>query len=160
MIHNGIEYAEMQLIAEVYDVLKTNLGFDNETIAAHFEQWNTTELESYLLEISGNILTQKEGDTYLIDVILDKAKQKGTGGWSTTAALEIGASLDTISQSVMARIVSGYKKERVVGEKLFMLSRKQNVSLSIDTIKQAYKTARIINHCIGIEALRKASSEF
>jgi len=160
MIHNGIEYAEMQLIAEVYDILKSNLGLDNEAIATLFKQWNIGELESYLLEISGKILSHKEGDTYLIDLILDKAKQKGTGGWSTTAALEIGASLDTISQSVMARIVSGYKKERAVGEKLYALSRKQHPQLSIDTIKQAYKTARIINHCIGIEALRKASTEY
>jgi 6-phosphogluconate dehydrogenase len=175
MMHNGIEYAEMQLIAEVYDVLKTNLGLKNEAIASHFTTWNTGALESYLLEISGKIMRHKEGDTYLIDVILDKAKQKGTGGWSTTAALEIGASLDTISQSVMARIVSGYKKERIVGEKLYSLSRngasenheqreneavKCNKPLSIETIKKAYNTARIINHCIGIEALRKASSEY
>ena len=175
MIHNGIEYAEMQLIAEVYDVLKTMLGYTNDAIALLFKEWNTTDLESYLLEISGNIMCHKEEDTYLIDVILDKAKQKGTGGWSTAAALEIGASLDTISQAVMARIVSGYKKERIKGERLYSLSRKRTceshdqpenealkreLNLSIETIKQAYTAARIINHCIGIEALRKASLEY
>jgi 6-phosphogluconate dehydrogenase len=160
MIHNGIEYAEMQLIAEVYDVLKTNLSLDNETISSHFKQWNQEELESYLLEITSNILLKKDGDAYLLDTILDKAKQKGTGGWSTTAALEIGASLDTISQSVMARIVSGYKNERVAAEGLYSLSRKQDVNISIATIRNAYKTARIINHCIGMEALRKASQEY
>lgn len=160
MIHNGIEYAEMQLIAEVYDVLKTNLSLDNETISSYFKQWNQEELESYLLEITSNILLKTEGDAYLLDTILDKAKQKGTGGWSTTAALEIGASLDTISQSVMARIVSGYKNERVAAEGLYSLSRKQDVNISIATIRNAYKSARIINHCIGMEALRKASQEY
>lgn len=160
MIHNGIEYAEMQLIAEVYDVLKTNLSLDNATIAGHFKQWNEGALGSYLLEISSTILTKKEGNSYLIDVILDKAKQKGTGGWSTTAALEIGASLDTIAQSVMARIVSGYKEERVVGEELYALLRKRDENISLQTIEQAYKTARIINHGIGIESLRKASTEY
>lgn len=160
MIHNGIEYAEMQLIAEVYDVLKTNVSLDNEGIASIFKEWNDSDLESYLLEISGNILTHKEDGQYLIDLILDKAKQKGTGGWSTTAALEIGASLDTISQAVMARIVSGYKKERVEASTRFTLSRKANTTLSLATVREAYKTARIINHCIGIEALRKASQEY
>lgn len=160
MIHNGIEYAEMQLIAEVYDVLKTNKTLDNDAIASLFIEWNSGDLESYLLEISGNILTYKEGKQYLIDVILDKAKQKGTGGWSTTAALEIGASLDTISQAVMARILSGYKQERMEGEKLYALLRKRYSNISYDSIKYAYKTARIINHCIGIEALRKASQEY
>lgn len=160
MIHNGIEYAEMQLIAEVYDVLKTNLQLDNSTISNYFKDWNQGALESYLLEISGHILTKKEGDVFLIDVILDKAKQKGTGGWSTTAALEIGTSLDTISQAVMTRIVSGYKEDRVKGEEMYKLSRKQTTLLSIETIKKAYKVARIINHCIGMEALRKASQEY
>ena len=160
MIHNGIEYAEMQLIAEVYDILKTNLTIDNEGIAAIFKEWNSGELESYLLEISANILTHKEGNTYLLDLILDKALQKGTGGWSTTAALEMGASLDTISQAVMARIVSGYKKEREEASKIFAISRKAKTSVALDTVKEAYKTARIINHCIGIEALRKASQEY
>lgn len=160
MIHNGIEYAEMQLIAEVYDVLKTNKSLDNEDISNLFKEWNSGELESYLLEISSHILSHKEGNHYLIDRILDKAKQKGTGGWSTTAALEIGAPLDTISQSVMARIISGYKEERVKGEALYMLSPKPTPELSIQTIKKAYQTARMINHCIGVEALRKASGEY
>ncbi len=160
MIHNGIEYAEMQLIAEVYDVLKMNLQLDNTTISNYFREWNQGELESYLLEISGHIIAKKEGDLFLIDVILDKAKQKGTGGWSTTAALEVGASLDTISQAVMARIVSGYKTERTRAERMYTLSRKRTTNLSIETIRKAYKIARIINHCIGVEALRKASHEY
>lgn len=160
MIHNGIEYAEMQLIAEAYDILKTNLSLDNETISSHFKKWNLGELESYLLEISSNILLKKEKEVYLIDTILDKAKQKGTGGWSTTAALELGASLDTISQAVMARIVSGYKDERVAADGLYALRQKEYPTISISKIRNAYKTARVINHCIGIEALRKASVEY
>ena len=160
MIHNGIEYAEMQLIAEIYDVMKTNLLLDNESIANIFKEWCKGDLDSYLLEISGNILTKKEDGTYILDNILDKAKQKGTGGWSTTAALQIGASLDTIAQSVMARIISGYKEERLAADKLYSLSRKHITDLSLESIKQAYRTARIINHGIGIEALRKASQEY
>lgn len=167
MIHNGIEYAEMQLIAEVYDVMKTSLSMDNESIATTFKEWCQGDLDSYLLEISGKILSKKEKGDYVIDTILDKAKQKGTGGWSTTAALEIGAPLDTIAQSVMARIISGYKEERTIAQNLYTfstwskeVSRKQTNSIPLDTIMIAYKTARIINHGIGIEALRRASQEY
>src|SRR5690606_28697367 len=112
MLHNGIEYGEMQLIAESYHYLRF---FDQKTaeeIAEIFEAWNKI-MKSYLLEISIDILRKKETSGPLIDKILDAAKQKGTGGWSTNAALELGVAFDTITASVMARNISAKKEERI-----------------------------------------------
>lgn len=160
MIHNGIEYAEMQLITEVYDIMRSHGGFSLEEIAAIFDTWNAGNENSYLLEITSTILRKEEDGQPLIDSILDKAKQKGTGSWSTTAALQIGASFDTIAQAVLARIISSEKEQRLQGERVYAVTKKQLTNLHIDTIRKAYQTARIINHAIGFETLRKASSHY
>jgi len=110
MIHNGIEYAEMQLLAELYALLsKTH---SNEEIAALFSEWNTRSEASYLLEITIAILRKKEGDLYLIDQILDKAKSKGTGSWSSKTALDLGIPTTMISSAVFARYISSFKEKR------------------------------------------------
>ncbi|KKW40438.1 MAG: 6-phosphogluconate dehydrogenase, decarboxylating [Candidatus Peribacteria bacterium GW2011_GWC2_54_8] len=113
MVHNGIEYALMQLIAECYDLLKNLGGFDNEGLSEIFVAWNESdELHSYLAEITGKIFTKKEKDNYVIDLIADAAGQKGTGKWTTQAALEYGVAVPTINAAVDARILSGSLAER------------------------------------------------
>lgn len=161
MIHNGIEYAEMQLITEVYDLMRFHLGMEVPAIVAQFDAWNAGPLQSYLLEISAKILRTKEGDQYLIDLILDRAGQKGTGGWSTTAALSIGQPFDTIASAVMARNLSAQKTTRMAANKAYSFSKDGNdFTLEIEDLKKAYKAARIINHAIGLETIKVASSTY
>lgn len=160
MIHNGIEYAEMQLIAEVYAILRYHGKVSVKEIANTFDLWNEGETNSYLLEISATILRKTEDGQPLMDVILDKAQQKGTGSWSTTAALQIGAPFDTIAQAVMARIISSQKEQRVKGQQLYKIEREEIKNLDFTTLQHAYQTARMINHAIGFETLRKASAYY
>ncbi len=115
MVHNGIEYGVMQLIAESYDLLKNVAGLHNEKLAETFEHWNETEdLNSYLMEITAKIFTTKddEGTGFLVDKIVDRAGQKGTGKWTTEAAMELGVAIPTINAAVDARILSGDAKKR------------------------------------------------
>ncbi|MGY5849933.1 NADP-dependent phosphogluconate dehydrogenase [Salegentibacter sp. F14] len=160
MIHNGIEYAEMQFIAELYHFMKFSLQLDQERIADIFDNWNK-DMRSYLLEISIGILRQKENDEFLLDKILDAAKQKGTGGWSTEAALDLGVSLDTITASVMARIISSKKDQRVVASSVYKTAPDNEEFEKIETnLYQAFKAEQIINHAIGFEMLKTASEEY
>ncbi len=161
MVHNGIEYGEMQLIAEVYHFLRFHTQSTPEEIAALFEEWNA-EMQSYLLEISIDILRTKEVEEFLIDKILDAAKQKGTGGWSTNAALELGVPLDTITAAVMARNISGRKEERMAAEKQYKSSTSKNGILKEFSKEffQAYKAASIINHAIGFDLIKEAGKEY
>ncbi len=163
MIHNGIEYADMQLIAEVYHMLRYHTDAGHLEIAELFEGWRSVGADSYLLEISVDILRKKEGDGFLIDEILDAAGQKGTGGWSTIAALELGMPLDSISTAVMARNLSGNKKERMEAHNAYGTSyKKLDLSLTEmgERLMNAYQAARIINHAIGFDVIRKASEDF
>lgn len=162
MLHNGIEYGEMQLIAEFYHFYRFFLNYSPIEIAAVFEEWNR-EMKSYLLEISAEILRKKENDEFLIDKILDAAKQKGTGGWSTNAALELGVSFDTITSAVLARIISGKKEERLRAMELYKSgsSEEQNKpQLNSTELFTAYKSASIINHAIGFDLLFEASEVY
>lgn len=161
MIHNGIEYGEMQLITEVYDIMRFHLGMDVVDIADKFEVWNSGSLRSYLLEISAKILRKKEGDQYLIDLILDKAQQKGTGSWSTTAALSIGQPFDTIASAVMARNLSTLKMTRIAAEVIYNIPKtEKKLGLSLEDLKKAYTSGRIINHAIGFETIKAASKKY
>src|SRR3954471_18162780 len=114
MVHNGIEYGDMQLIAEAYDLLRRVGGLSNAELAATFDEWNQGELQSYLIEITGRIFKQKDPDTGkdLIDVIVDAASQKGTGKWAVEDAAEIGAPVPTIAASVDARLLSSDRAGR------------------------------------------------
>lgn len=118
MVHNGIEYADMQLITEAYQFLRERLSLDVNEIAAIFEEWNRGELESYLMEITSAILTHVDEETNLpmVDVILDKSAQKGTGKWTSQNALDIGVSLSIITESVFMRFLSTIKEERMIAE--------------------------------------------
>ncbi len=158
MVHNGIEYVEMQLLAELYSILKRN--YSNQEISSIFTQWNKGELEGYLLEISSNILLRKNEEGFLIDQILDAAGSKGTGSWSTIAALEMGAITTMMSSSVFARYTSSKKGQRAsLSEKVDKVDQAEQ-SLEIDRLKSAYRAARILNHHQGFELMRVAASEY
>ena len=114
MVHNGIEYGDMQLISESYFLMKHLLGMNNEEIASTFSEWNKGPLDSYLIEITSDILTSKDdmSDGYTIDAIMDTAGQKGTGKWTAIAALDLGMPLTLIGEAVFARCLSSQKEER------------------------------------------------
>ena len=161
MVHNGIEYGEMQLIAETYQLLRFHTGSSPEEISDLFEDWNAT-MQSYLLEISIDILRKDENGQPLLDKILDAAKQKGTGGWSTNAALDLGVPLDTISAAVMARNISGMKTQRTAAAKIYDITSSEKADLKElqNSIFEAYKATAIINHAIGFDLLLAASKEY
>ncbi|WP_378174996.1 decarboxylating NADP(+)-dependent phosphogluconate dehydrogenase [Aquimarina sp. SS2-1] len=163
MVHNGIEYAEMQLLAETYHSLRFYAKKSPDQIANILHNWKSNGLDSYLLEITIDILRKKEGEDFLVDKILDKAGQKGTGGWSTVASLELGMPLSTISESVMARNLSGMKSKRVIASEMYQLAGSQiseDDPTFIENLKKAFYAARIINHHIGFELLKEASDEY
>ena len=115
MVHNGIEYSDMQIIAETYDILKRGLGLDAPRLHDVFRKWNECELESYLIEITADIFTRTDAETgqAIVDLILDEAQQKGTGKWASQNALDLGAPTPTINAAVESRIVSAYYEERI-----------------------------------------------
>ena len=121
MVHNGIEYADMQLIADVYTIMRHVLGMEAEEMADVWDEWNKGELSSYLVEITANILRKTDAETGkpMVDVILDVAKQKGTGRWTSMSALELGVATPTITEAVFARNMSTYKEERKELEKVY-----------------------------------------
>lgn len=159
MIHNGIEYAEMQIIAEVYDILKTT-GLENQQIAKVFERWLAAPgYSSYLLEISAKILTTQDEQGYILDRILDKASNKGTGAWTSIAGIQLGIPSNIISSALYARYLSSAKVQR---EKVSALYGKTKPVLSIDLIdlREAYHAARILNHIQGFTYLQTAAKKY
>lgn len=159
MVHNGIEYAEMQLIAEVYSILRWNLKLSLPEISEIFSRWNQGKSSSYLLEISSKILIQYEGDAALIDLILDKAGNKGTGSWTTIAACELGIPIPTLTAALYARYLSSFKSKRTEAAKIYP-SAKQTIAIELDHLEKAYHTARIINHHQGFELIQEASKVY
>ena len=115
MVHNGIEYGDMQLIAEAYDILRQVLGLDASELAEVFDEWNEGELDSFLIDITSRIFRRmdEESGGALVDIVLDKAKQKGTGKWTSQNAMDVGAPIPTINSAVTGRIISALKEERV-----------------------------------------------
>lgn len=159
MLHNGIEYGEMQLIAEFYHYLRFFANKSPEAIAGIFEGWNRS-MKSYLLEVSIAVLHRNENGAALIDKILDAARQKGTGGWSTNAALELGVPFDTITAAVMARNISARKEDRVAAEELYGKLQNTVVDSSSEDLFQAYRLGSIINHAVGFDLLLQASKSY
>jgi 6-phosphogluconate dehydrogenase len=160
MVHNSIEYAEMQAIADVYFILKQYLKLSPENIVEIFRSWEQDGCESYLLTITQKILQKKEGDDFLLDLILDQAEQKGTGNWSATTAIDLGIPYGPLMEAVMARSVSARKKERNELAGLYAgqsFLNEETEKISVDQIKHAYKATRIINHHIGFDTLQNAS---
>ena len=158
MVHNGIEYAEMQLLAEVYAIMK--ISMDNEKMAQILSDWKTTDLSSYLLEITIDILQKKEGNQYVLDTILDAAGNKGTGSWSSKAAFDLGSVNTMMSSAVFARYLSAFKQKR---ESLSFKIKNDSEAIeepNIKALENAYRFARVINHYQGFELIRLASTEY
>lgn len=157
MVHNGIEYVEMQLLAEIYFILKKSNKNPDE-IASLFESWKTTS-NSYLLEITIDILRKKEGNDWLIDKILDVSGSKGTGNWTTITTTKLGVPSTMIPTALFARYISSLKEERVRMNKIYK-SKTNNASVDTNDLLSAYHLSRIINHHQGFNLLYQASKSY
>ncbi|GGD64231.1 NADP-dependent phosphogluconate dehydrogenase [Lacimicrobium alkaliphilum] len=166
MVHNGIEYADMQLICEAYQVMRQGLAMSPKDIAATFRQWNQGVLNSYLIEISAEVLEKQDRETGkpLVDMIMDKAGQKGTGLWTAVSALQVGSPAQTIAQAVFARSISSLKKERVHAAS--MLKGPEPVELSsaekqqaVDNLQDALYCSKICAYAQGFQLMDMASKE-
>lgn len=160
MVHNGIEYAEMQLLAEVYQILRFSGQKAPEEIADILEQWLEDELSSYLLEITVDILRKKEKEKYLIDIIVDQAGNKGTGGWTTAIATELGEPATMITAALFGRYLSEIKKERENAENIFGITEIETKVIDVEAVKNAYQLARLINHHQGVKLISTASQQY
>lgn len=165
MVHNGIEYAEMQLIAEAYDLLHRGAGLNNEQLHRVFTEWNNGELESFLIEIAADIFTRIDPETgkAIVDLIVDEAQQKGTGKWTSQNALDIGASIPTINTAVDARLLSALKEQR---EEASHLLKGPDPKIKLDPrqltawLKDALYAARICAYAQGFALMQMASAEY
>ncbi len=166
MVHNGIEYGDMQLIAEAYDLLKSTLGLNHEQLHEIFAEWNTTdELNSFLIEITADIFKYIDPDTQepLVELILDAAGQKGTGRWTVQSALELGVPIPTMIAAVNARITSSYKAERVAASQEISGPTGKyegDAKAFISKIRDALYCSKICSYAQGMALLSKASQEY
>lgn len=164
MVHNGIEYGDMQLICEAYSLMKDLLGLSNEEMHSIFTEWNKTELDSYLIEITKDILGHKEEDgTYTLDKILDTAGQKGTGKWTGIAALDEGVPLTLIGEAVFSRCLSAMKEERVEAAEHFTKAEPKftgNKESFIEDIRKALFASKIISYAQGYTLMKTAASTY
>src|SRR5688572_5623057 len=159
-VHNGMEYAEMQLLAEVYSILRWAVGLTPGHIAEVLAAWRTSEAASYLLDITVNILREKENGDWFIDRILDSAGTKGTGGWAVQAAAAMGIPAMMITAALHARYLSGQRHIRVHLDDITRVQSKKNASLSTTDIFNAYQLARIINYHEGYSIIIAASKNY
>lgn len=165
MVHNGIEYGDMQLIAEAYDLLHRGLGLDNGQLQAIFNEWNRGELESYLIEITADIFSKVDGETgiALLDLILDEAQQKGTGKWASQNALDLGAPIPTINAAVESRILSAYKDERISASRILIGPEpkiNENPEIVIKLVRDALYVAKLCSYAQGFALMRLADREY
>ncbi|POR54465.1 6-phosphogluconate dehydrogenase (decarboxylating) [Paraburkholderia eburnea] len=166
MVHNGIEYGDMQLIAESYAVLKQVVGLSNEELGKVYTEWNQGELDSYLIEITSKIFDKKDDETgqYLVDVILDRAAQKGTGKWTSQNALDLGAPLPLITEAVFARVLSSLKTQRVAASKVLSGPDAKpfagDRTAFIESVRRALYFSKVISYAQGFAQLRAASDEY
>lgn len=166
MVHNGIEYGDMQLIAESYDLLKRLLKLDKDALAGTFAEWNKGELDSYLIEITADILTRDDdlgSGKPMVDMILDRAGNKGTGKWSSQSALEVGAPQSLITESVYARYISAMKDDRVAASKVLAgpeFSFEGDVDATVEDIREALYFGKIMSYAQGFDQLRMASDHY
>ncbi|MEY4530771.1 MAG: hypothetical protein RLZZ156_1492 [Deinococcota bacterium] len=163
MVHNGIEYGDMQMIAEAYSLLRF-AGLENSKIADVFTEWNKGELESYLVEITADILRKKDETTGqdLVDVILDTAGQKGTGKWTSTVALDVGSPASTIAEAVFARCLSALKEERVEASSLLKAPPSTPITdqaAFIEDVRQALFASKICSYAQGFQLMKLVAAE-
>ena len=166
MVHNGIEYSDMQLICEAYYLMKNVLGLSATELHEIFKEWNEGELDSYLIEITADIFTKVDEETGkpLVDVILDTAGQKGTGKWTSISSLELGVPLSIITESVFARFISAMKEERVKASKILRGPKNKeftgNKQEFIEMIRKALYLSKICSYAQGFAQLQSASDEY
>ncbi|MDD4011566.1 MAG: decarboxylating NADP(+)-dependent phosphogluconate dehydrogenase [Sphaerochaetaceae bacterium] len=164
MVHNGIEYGDMQLICEAYQLMKDMLGMSADEMHEVFAQWNTTELDSYLIEITRDILSRKDEDGQpLVDKILDTAGQKGTGKWTGISALDEGVPLTLIAEAVFARCLSAMKDQRVEADAAFKIKRSVyngDKKAMIEDIRKALLASKIISYAQGYVLLKSAAKTY
>ncbi len=164
MVHNGIEYGDMQMICETYQMMKEGLGMTNEEMHEAFTEWNQGELDSYLIEITRDILGYKDEDgNAVIDLILDTAGQKGTGKWTAIEALNLGQPLTLIGEAVFARCLSALKEERVAASKILSGPKpafKGDKKAFIDDLRHALYAAKIVSYAQGYQLMRAAAAEY
>ena len=166
MVHNGIEYGDMQLIGEAYAILKNVLGMDAPQLAETFTEWNKGELDSYLIEITSQIFRKIDPDTGkpLVDVILDKAGQKGTGIWTLQSAIQQSVVISTINAAVEARVISSRKDERVASSKILPQPKPKKFTGDraqlVDAVRHALYASKIVSYAQGMELLGAASTQY
>jgi len=164
MVHNGIEYGDMQLICEAYQIMRDLLGLSADEIAKVFADWNKGELDSYLIEITSEIMAFKDTDGKpLVDKIVDTAGQKGTGKWTGITALDLGVPLTLIGEAVFARCLSAIKDERVIASKLIpgpKVAFEGNKSVFLDNLKNALYASKLVSYAQGYLLMREAAKEY
>ncbi|MBP7428298.1 MAG: decarboxylating NADP(+)-dependent phosphogluconate dehydrogenase [Candidatus Hydrogenedentes bacterium] len=164
MVHNGIEYGDMQMICETYQMMKEGLGMSNEEMHDVFAEWNRGELDSYLIEITRDILGYKDEDgNAVVDLILDTAGQKGTGKWTAIAALDEGQPLTLIGEAVFARCLSALKEERVEASKQIKgqtLPFSGDKKAFVDDLRKALYAAKIVSYAQGYQLMRSAAKTY
>jgi len=166
MVHNGIEYGDMQLISEAYHLLKSVLGLSNEELHNVFDEWNKGDLDSYLIEINRDIFSRKDDyqkDKYVVDLILDVAGQKGTGKWTVMSAADMGVPLTMVGEAVFARCLSSLKEERITASKLFPGPQSQwkgDKHAFINAIRDSVFASKLVSYAQGYILMRAAAAEF
>ena len=166
MVHNGIEYGDMQLIAESYHIMRDLLELSNDEIATIFKEWNEGELDSFLIELTADALTKKDPETgkHVVDIILDRAGNKGTGKWTSQSALDLGTPLPLITEAVFARYISALKDERVAASKVLAKPEKKELNINkeevIEELREALYFSKIMSYAQGFSQMRMASEEY
>ncbi|MFP4056748.1 MAG: NADP-dependent phosphogluconate dehydrogenase [Candidatus Brocadiia bacterium] len=167
MVHNGIEYGDMQLIAEAYTIMANALGLDADELQKVFQRWNRGDLDSYLIEITADIFGRQDPETGnpLVEMILDTAKQKGTGKWTSQDALDLGIPAPTIAEAVFARCVSAIKDERVEAAKVLKGPRSEKwkgigTKKAVNAIRKALYASKVCSYAQGFALMREAAEEY
>ncbi|NLE82665.1 MAG: NADP-dependent phosphogluconate dehydrogenase [Rhodococcus sp.] len=165
MVHNGIEYADMQLIGEAYNLFRDALGYDADKIADVFTEWNSGDLESYLVEITAEVLRQKDAKTGqpLVDVIVDAAEQKGTGRWTVKSALDLGVPVTGIAEAVFARALSGSREQRKAAVGLAsgtLADKPADAAQFTEDIRQALYASKVVAYAQGFDQIAAGSTEY
>ena len=165
MVHNGIEYGDMQMICEAYWIMKNVLGLSCEELKAVFTEWNKGELDSYLIQITSEIFGKTDPETGkpVVDIILDTAGQKGTGKWTSQSALDLGVAAPTVAEAVFARCLSAIKEERVAASKVITgdtFAFTGDKKAFIDAVRQALYASKICSYAQGFQLMRMAAKEY
>jgi 6-phosphogluconate dehydrogenase len=168
MVHNGIEYADMQLIAEAYDLLRSGLGLSPAEIGDVFASWNDGDLESYLIEITAQVLRHTDAETGqpFVDVVLDEAEQKGTGRWTVQSALDLGVPVSGIAEAVFARALSGHREQRQAAQQVLPGPGREwdeqvaDRDAFIESVRQALYASKVVAYAQGFDQITQGADEY